>query len=1846
MDNNAEAGPSRLRPQESTPPTTPTASTKTKRRSWLGLASPVTPLSKESQEKRRNSTGGSEELGLGLATMRQNAAPNVVKGSKQKQSDSYCSEQDEDFGTHEDLEQTVKKKKKKKRRSGAIDELLVTRMEDLEQRHPSSIVSDKTVTNDDLQQTYQITTPRTFKHSASDGDPFISSKLLFPSAPSISNSFSGGPDLPPTLLIPKSRSSSLRSASPTATLQTNKNQPPLPVDVDRPLPPLPSLNIKSGSSLEVPSQSQPAVAFENPLELGKDTATKHGQDDGHRSRSASSRRSKGQFKGRRISNSEPSKTLGLGLPSVLLNPSRSVSRSRSSSRLLSVSAQSSSPPPLPSKPHSVSTPLPSRPPTRSVSPRPTIAFVEPQELNVDKPKKKDGVKRIGLKRAESLSGLFGKPVSATRDVEAAESSRPLDNQPQEDTELDNSGNGGAGKMSVLEWLGVKKTVKRKVSENKLRRPSDSGLGSADLSSQNGYPQGEEFCERENSIHSTTSSRQGLDLPVSPLLENNNPLLTSQPGPKKFSMLFSRRSSAQSANDQPEALSVKTEPRSIPGTSMPPPPSPLSQVSFNLLHVGSVSPIVAEASTNMSISSPGTENDEFIFSSGGSGHWGPGMRPWMDAVDHHISSRSSVVSTLDTLLEQEQISSAPEQPVPAKAPTKLKEGRARSWSDAPLPQNRQLDTLNTATLSSHERSDSPSAAFSSPLVSPMTLAHSKIESRHSSGNSAILGRMKNVFQKPGARTRSNSLLRHMNNDVDEFGGLIGKRMRPSASTSSMRSREAAHAETKTSNSDAGLQPDLPNDRRGTTERPSRSSLTPSLSSNASSTQHTTHLDPSRLPKATTHRNRTRASTVSLAPTSYHFAPSPITFPTATTPPRRRGTIRRLSNGFFRSGSPSPQQPSLFPLPRRSSGSASSSATGLPVSGSMWEDGSVGVLSPNASPRPSTGSLIAKSNAVNQISTIRDGEESPKQWLDRVTNIIGRNELAGILASSGDNFHMEALQLYMSSFDFTHNALDVALRKLLMHMALPKETQQIDRVIEAFAKQYEANEPGLFTAKDNTYVLAFSMMMLHTDAFNKNNKNKMTKVDYVRNSRMDGVPPFVLETFFDNITFTPFVFIEDDTQLQKQSSGNNTPSTLISTTPTFSTLLTTPHPNGKPKIDVYDLIVRDALNPLRVDVSKQIPAQNPYSCLGTRSFFDFEGLSRIFASAHKLLIPIPQKKGPGKLATPSKKQSMTFEETEMSLRVTKVGLISRKDEGSANSGKKSSRRWRSWSLILTQSQLLFFKDPLWALTLLEQIKSNMVSDEGGHLLLPRTTVFKPDEVFPVKDCIAVFDRTCTLPSNTFRFVISQTQQYLMQAPDESEMNEWTTLINYASAFRSAGIKMRSGTMRKDHAVLAGAAAAASHQREVRRDENQLSSRESGCNSERKAVFWEAGAYGDDPLQSRPKGEEVRGIDVDGANEQLHEGEQLEEVFGAVKAELAAGRGIARAHNDPNKQSERSYNYASRLAVIQNHIRALHDKETVLASSVRSSLLLARNIHMLTPFQKSTRDRLASFVPSIARRVRNERVTLAKFRFWISALKLEAERAEEEWKEVRHVALQAAARSLREDGIQGVVQEIHRDEYEPKGIPVLELPQSEEDGDHISTSPEDINPGELPVMFRSSSDSCVRLRENSLSLTISQQSKGGNQNTSYQLPNPHGRERQSSDAEDASVFISGVTKPRRGSSMNDHMKNHDRQETETSIKSGNGNTPSAFVVESSMESGDEESDKNRIFESQRKTSSSTAHKLLSHVDGTKEEAEDWQKTKAARRVSLVSSEEIHDWANARKVNAEYSRVLAEEGKNKFAS
>lgn len=135
----------------------------------------------------------------------------------------------------------------------------------------------------------------------------------------------------------------------------------------------------------------------------------------------------------------------------------------------------------------------------------------------------------------------------------------------------------------------------------------------------------------------------------------------------------------------------------------------------------------------------------------------------------------------------------------------------------------------------------------------------------------------------------------------------------------------------------------------------------------------------------------------------------------------------------------------------------------------------------------------------------------------------------------------------------------------------------------------------------------------------------------------------------------------------------------------------------------------------------------------------------------------------------------------------------------------KKWRSWSVILTNSQLIFLKDTVWALTLNDQIERLAHTRDRipGSLLLPTFTDFKPDEVIGLSSCAAIFDRSYTKVGllavykqsrlniyleqheNTFRLGMSQGREYLLQANDESDMNAWISLVNWAAASKALGI-----------------------------------------------------------------------------------------------------------------------------------------------------------------------------------------------------------------------------------------------------------------------------------------------------------------------------------------------------------------------------------------------------------------------------------------------------------------------------
>lgn len=101
-----------------------------------------------------------------------------------------------------------------------------------------------------------------------------------------------------------------------------------------------------------------------------------------------------------------------------------------------------------------------------------------------------------------------------------------------------------------------------------------------------------------------------------------------------------------------------------------------------------------------------------------------------------------------------------------------------------------------------------------------------------------------------------------------------------------------------------------------------------------------------------------------------------------------------------------------------------------------------------------------------------------------------------------FNAAVRDAYIAMFDFRATpSLDDALRLFLAKFRLPGEAQKIDRMMEAFSKQYflQASGKSPLVDADAAYVLSFSLIMLNTDLHSDHIPKKMTVDEFVRNNR---------------------------------------------------------------------------------------------------------------------------------------------------------------------------------------------------------------------------------------------------------------------------------------------------------------------------------------------------------------------------------------------------------------------------------------------------------------------------------------------------------------------------------------------------------------------------------------------------------------------------------------------------------------------------------------------------------------------------------------------------------------------------
>lgn len=432
--------------------------------------------------------------------------------------------------------------------------------------------------------------------------------------------------------------------------------------------------------------------------------------------------------------------------------------------------------------------------------------------------------------------------------------------------------------------------------------------------------------------------------------------------------------------------------------------------------------------------------------------------------------------------------------------------------------------------------------------------------------------------------------------------------------------------------------------------------------------------------------------------------------------------------------------------------------------------------------------------------RQEGDTPAKYLARLEEVVNRGALATLLTKSDDEFSKNVLRSYMRRFLFFEDPLDMAVRKLLMHVELPKETGQIDRTLQAFADRYHECNPGIFISsgkfilvciswvilisytQDETYFIAFSILILHTDVFNKNNKRKMQKIDYTKNTRGQGVAQEILECFYDNIAYTPFIHVEDD--------GDVVEERIIAQKlkkPGFKG--SGAHPlkkSGTGPVDPYSLILGSQLDSLRPDLDDLLEMQDPLNYIGPGASMNHSELHRTFFTTGIIQI-LSSRSRPGAFAT----QATISNPAEASvgvvdMKVTKIGILWRKDPKK----KKARSPWQEWGAILTGSQLYFFRNTGWIKSLIHQYESHLRQGRSSIpcVFKPPLEHFKPDFLLSTEAAVVLVDSHYKKHKNAFLYARQDVFQEVFLADNDTEMNDWLAKLNYAAAFRTAGVRMR--------------------------------------------------------------------------------------------------------------------------------------------------------------------------------------------------------------------------------------------------------------------------------------------------------------------------------------------------------------------------------------------------------------------------------------------------------------------------
>lgn len=289
--------------------------------------------------------------------------------------------------------------------------------------------------------------------------------------------------------------------------------------------------------------------------------------------------------------------------------------------------------------------------------------------------------------------------------------------------------------------------------------------------------------------------------------------------------------------------------------------------------------------------------------------------------------------------------------------------------------------------------------------------------------------------------------------------------------------------------------------------------------------------------------------------------------------------------------------------------------------------------------------------------------------------------------------------------------------------------------------------------------------------------MQKPDYVKNTRGEGISDDILECFYENISYTPFIHVEDANLRDRHLSKPRRALFKSTSSEHLSRMAREP-------VDPYTLIMDNKLGTLRPSLKDVMDLDDTYDHVGPAGPPDINDLHQAFTKSGILQI-VSLRSRPDAFMQASLDNPADSHPGLVDIKVAKVGLLWRKDPKK----KRARSPWQEWGAVLTFSQLYFFRNVNWVRSLMAQYDAYVKNGRRGTLVFrPPLTEFKPDAIMSTNDAVALLDTSYKKHKYAFSFVRHNALEEVFLAASEPEMDDWIAKLNYAAAFRTTGVRTK--------------------------------------------------------------------------------------------------------------------------------------------------------------------------------------------------------------------------------------------------------------------------------------------------------------------------------------------------------------------------------------------------------------------------------------------------------------------------